>query len=113
MGRGWVAPPIQGRDLHTTPLPRLGGVPIFLSFLISIALVWLAGPHFPALAVGPSIQTLLTILVAGTLVFLVGIYDDIHSVGPYTKFAVQAVAAIMLFAGGLRILHLQIGRAHV
>jgi UDP-GlcNAc:undecaprenyl-phosphate/decaprenyl-phosphate GlcNAc-1-phosphate transferase len=106
MGRGWVAPPIQNRDLHTTPLPRLGGVPIFLSFLISIALVWLAGPHFPALAVGPSIQTLLTILVAGTLVFLVGIYDDIHSVGPYTKFAVQAVAAIILFAGGLRIFNL-------
>jgi UDP-GlcNAc:undecaprenyl-phosphate GlcNAc-1-phosphate transferase len=106
MGRGWVAPPIQDRDLHKTPLPRLGGVPIFLSFLISIALVWIAGPHFPALAVGPSIQTLLTVLVAGTLIFLVGIYDDIHSVGPYTKFAVQAVAAIMLFAGGLRILDL-------
>jgi UDP-N-acetylmuramyl pentapeptide phosphotransferase/UDP-N-acetylglucosamine-1-phosphate transferase len=43
---------------------------------------------------------LLTILVPGTVVFLLGIYDDIHSVGPYTKLAVQAVAAIMLFAGG-------------
>ena len=106
MGRGWVAPPIQQRDLHENPLPRLGGVPIFLSFLIGIAVAWLAGLHFPALAVGSSLRTLLTILVPGTLIFLLGIYDDIHSVCPYTKFAVQAVAAIMLFAGGLRILDL-------
>jgi UDP-GlcNAc:undecaprenyl-phosphate GlcNAc-1-phosphate transferase len=108
MGRGWVAPPIQDRDLHETPLPRLGGVPIFLSFLITIAVALLASPHFPALAGGPSIRTLLTILVPGTLIFLLGLYDDIHSVGPYTKFAVQAVAAIMLFAGGLRILDLPV-----
>src|ERR1700693_6185129 len=106
MGRGWVAPPIQDRDLHETPLPRLGGVAIFLSFLVSTVVALLAGLHFPALAAGPSIRTLLTILVPGTLIFLLGIYDDIHSVGPYTKFAVQAVAAIMLFAGGLRILDL-------
>ena len=82
MGRGWVAPPIQERDLHETPLPRLGGVPILLSFLISIAVALLAGLHFPALAVGSSMRTLLTILVPGTLIFLLGIYDDIHSVGP-------------------------------
>lgn len=106
MGRGWVAPPIQERDLHEIPLPRLGGVPILLSFLISIAVALLVSLHFPALAMGASVRTLLTILVPGTLIFLLGIYDDIHSVGPYTKFAVQAVAAVMLFAGGLRILDL-------
>ena len=78
MGRGWVAPPIQQRDLHENPLPRLGGVPIFLSFLIGIAVAWLAGLHFPALAVGSSLRTLLTILVPGTLIFLLGIYDDIQ-----------------------------------
>ena len=108
MGRGWVAPPIQDRDLHEIPLPRLGGIPIFLSFLISIAFALLAGLHFPALAVSSSIRTLLTILAAGTLIFLLGIYDDIRPVGPYTKFAVQAVAAVVLFAGGLRILELPV-----
>ena len=108
MGRGWVAPPIQDRDLHETPLPRLGGVPIFLSFLIGIAVALLVSLHFPALAAGLSIRTLLTVLVPGTLIFLLGLYDDIHSVGPYTKFAVQGVAAIMLFAGGLRILDLPV-----
>jgi len=103
MGRGWAAPPIQERDLHETPLPRLGGVPIFLSFLIAVGVALLASLYFPALAAGLSIRTLLTVLVPGTLIFLLGLYDDIHSIGPYTKFAVQGVAAIMLFAGGLGI----------
>ena len=108
MGRGWVAPPLQDRDLHEIPLPRLGGIAIFLSSLIGIAVALLVGRHFPALAVGPSIQTLQTILVPGTLIFLLGVYDDVHSVGPYQKFAVQVVAAVMLFAGGLRILDLPV-----
>src|SRR5437879_5380463 len=112
MGRGWVAPPLQERDLHETPLPRLGGGSIFLSFLISLGIAFgialLASRHFPGLVSGPFLQVLLTILVPGTIVFLLGIYDDIYSVGPYTKFAVQAVAAIMLFAGGLRILDLPV-----
>ena len=108
MGRGWAAPPIQDRDLHETPLPRLGGVPVFLSFLIGVAIALLASLRFPALAAGLSLRTLLTVLVPGTLIFLLGLYDDIHSVGPFTKFAVQGVAAIMLFAGGLRILDLPV-----
>jgi UDP-GlcNAc:undecaprenyl-phosphate GlcNAc-1-phosphate transferase len=108
MGRGWVAPPIQDRDLHKAPLPRLGGVPVFLSFLIGVAVALLASLYFPKLAAGLPIRTLLTVLVPGTLIFLLGLYDDIHSIGPYTKFAVQGVAAIMLFAGGLRILDLPV-----
>jgi len=103
MGRGWAAPPIQERDLHETPLPRLGGVPIFLSFLIAVCVALLASLHFPALTASLSIRTLLTVLVPGTLIFLLGLYDDIHSLGPYTKFTVQGIAAIMLFAGGLGI----------
>jgi UDP-GlcNAc:undecaprenyl-phosphate/decaprenyl-phosphate GlcNAc-1-phosphate transferase len=108
MGRGWVAPPIQDRDLHETPLPRLGGVPIFLAFLIGVAVALLASLHFPTLSAGLSIRTLLTVLVPGTLIFLLGLYDDIHSVSPLTKFTVQGIAAVMLFAGGLRILDLPV-----
>ena len=108
MGRGWAAPPIQDRDLHKTPLPRLGGVPVFLSFLIAVAITSLASLRFPALAAGFSIRSLLVVLGPATLIFLLGLYDDIHSVGPYTKFAVQGVAAILLFAGGLRILDLPV-----
>jgi UDP-GlcNAc:undecaprenyl-phosphate GlcNAc-1-phosphate transferase len=105
LGLGWVAPPLQERDLHKTPLPRYGGVAIFLSFLISIGVGLLAGRHLPAVAALP-IRTLMAILLPGALIFLLGLCDDIRSIGPYFKFAVQGLAATMLFAGGLRILDL-------
>ena len=108
MGRGWVAPPIQDRDLHETPLPRLGGIPIFLSFLIAVGVALLASLYFKGLVGVLSVRTLLIVLAPATLIFLLGLYDDMHSLGPYTKFAVQGVAAVMLFAGGLRILHLPV-----
>ncbi len=105
--RGWVSSP-HGRHMHPTPLPRLGGVAIYLSFLISLALALLTNRHFPGLVSTVSLRTLLTILAPGTLIFLLGIYDDVRSVGPYFKFAVQALAATMLFAGGLKILSLPV-----
>jgi UDP-N-acetylmuramyl pentapeptide phosphotransferase/UDP-N-acetylglucosamine-1-phosphate transferase len=40
MGRGWVAPPLQARDLHEVALPRLGGVAIYLAFVMSVALAF-------------------------------------------------------------------------
>jgi UDP-GlcNAc:undecaprenyl-phosphate/decaprenyl-phosphate GlcNAc-1-phosphate transferase len=102
--RGWVASPSDGRHLHSTPLPRLGGVAIFISFFLSLlvasALTWFV----PSLRASFSFKTLLTILAPATVVFLLGIYDDLHTAGPYLKFAVETLAAIMLFAGGLRIL---------
>ncbi len=106
--RGWVAVPALDRHLHSTPLPRLGGVAIFLAFLLSVAVALLVSWWHPSLRFGFSSKTLVTILVPGFLIFLLGVYDDIRSVGPYFKFTVQAVAGAMLFAGGLRILDLPV-----
>jgi len=55
-----------------------------------------------------SIKTLLTILAPASLVFLLGVYDDIRGVGPYFKFTVQGVAATMLYMGGLRIVNIPV-----
>src|SRR5262249_698568 len=45
--------------------------------------------------------TILCILIPGTLVFLLGLYDDIYTVKPRVKFAVQAAAAVMLCGFGI------------
>jgi len=66
------------------------------------------GWHHLEASFGISFRTLLTILLPGCLIFALGIYDDIHSVGPYAKLAVQSAAGAMLFAGGLRILDLPV-----
>jgi UDP-GlcNAc:undecaprenyl-phosphate/decaprenyl-phosphate GlcNAc-1-phosphate transferase len=106
--RGWVAAPALERHLHNRPLPRLGGVAIFLSFFLTFALALAAGWHRLVLDFGFSFRTLLTVLLPGCLIFALGVYDDIHPVRAYVKVAVQAVAGTMLFAGGLRILDLPV-----
>jgi UDP-GlcNAc:undecaprenyl-phosphate GlcNAc-1-phosphate transferase len=106
--RGWVAIPTQERHLHSTPLPRLGGVAIFISFSLSMAVAAVLAAYIPQLHSAFSLKTLLTILVPASLVFLLGVYDDLYTVGPYVKFAVQALAATMLFSGGLRILNIPV-----
>src|SRR5882757_7065870 len=106
--RGWVAVPSQERHLHSSPLPRLGGVAIFLSFSLGMLAAALMASYIPYLHSAVSLKTLLTILAPASLVFLLGVYDDLYSVGPYVKFAVQALAATMLFMGGLRILNIPV-----
>ena len=108
MRRGWVSFPRDGRQVHESPLPRLGGVAIFLAFSLSMS-VWLGlSLIFPRLVDGLAPTTLLRIYVPSCLIFCLGIYDDLYGAGPYLKFAVQAIAAAMLFAGGMRILGLPV-----
>jgi UDP-N-acetylmuramyl pentapeptide phosphotransferase/UDP-N-acetylglucosamine-1-phosphate transferase len=59
--------------------------------------------HSPAF-----LPTLVTIAVPASLVFLLGVYDDLRGAGPYFKFTVQGIAASMLYAGGLRIVHIPV-----
>ena len=103
--RGWVYLPQPGRHVHETPLPRLGGVAIFITFSVALGL-WLAlSLRFPNLSAGIDPGTLLRIYVPACLVFCLGIYDDLHGAGPYVKFAVQVIAAGLLFLGGMRVLN--------
>jgi UDP-GlcNAc:undecaprenyl-phosphate/decaprenyl-phosphate GlcNAc-1-phosphate transferase len=104
--KGWVAAPAQERHLHSKALPRLGGIAIVFSFLLTTAVVLIWRSFFGKSGAQFSAHPLLTILPPATLIFLLGIYDDIRSAGPFLKFFVQAIAGAMLFAGGLRILDL-------
>src|SRR5437763_1880905 len=106
--KGWVTPPAQDRHLHVVPLPRLGGVAIFLSFFLSLGIALLISLTRPGRDVGGSTATVATILGPGLLIFLLGVYDDVRDASPYLKFTVQAIAGALLFGGGLRILDLPV-----
>ncbi|MFZ0805495.1 MAG: MraY family glycosyltransferase [Candidatus Sulfotelmatobacter sp.] len=94
--------------MHSSPLPRLGGVAIFLSFSACMVIAAIWSLYNPRLHSALSPKTLLTMLVPATLVFLLGVYDDIHGAGPYFKFSVQGIAGTMLFLGGLRIVNIPV-----
>jgi len=95
----WLEAPVLDRHIHTIPLPRIGGIAIFVSFVIvvSCALLTTRWWHFPlTLPWVPIIK----LLGPAMLVFLLGLYDDLRGVSPAGKFLVQAFAATLLFFGG-------------
>lgn len=104
--KGWVSLPQDPRHVHQSPLPRLGGISIFLAFSVSLGLWLVLTAHYPRLANGLSPATILRIYLPACLIFALGVYDDLRGVGPYVKFAIQAAAAAALFGGGMRILDL-------
>lgn len=86
------------RKIHQTATPLLGGVVVYLAFLI--ALLANAGRMVDPLIVAEGIM--MGVLIGGTLLFLVGIWDDIREVPAVTKLLVQIVAAgIVIWSGKL------------
>lgn len=78
----------EDRRVHTVPIPRLGGAAIYLSF-------WLA--VFININVD---KMLIGIFIGSTVIFIVGIYDDIKGMRALHKLFWQIFAAIIpLFFG--------------
>ncbi len=99
LARGWVMAP-SSHHIHRGPVPRLGGIAIYVSFMAIAGMMLLASTIWK-LGIDIELRTFLCILIPGTLVFLLGLYDDIYSVKPRVKFAVQAVAGLMLYWFGI------------
>src|SRR5882762_5227442 len=111
IARGWTSTPSLDRHVHTRPIPRLGGVAIFLTLWCMVLLAhWLPG-HF---GTNEFIFPHLTIKILGpaTIIFLLGLADDFCGVNAYVKFAVEAGAAVLLFCNGFGISHLSLLAGH-
>ncbi len=93
-----VSAPESDRHVHKVPMPRLGGVGIFLAFTVGELLLLTFARH----RIGVSFYSVLGMLGPATIVFLLGLYDDLVGISAYGKFAVQIVAAILLYVGGYR-----------
>lgn len=99
----WGAVDIPGgRRIHQRPTPRLGGIAVYLSFLLSLLLV----PTFGNMVTDTfheSLPQLIGLMLPATTIFLLGIYDDIRGLSAISKMAGQAMAAGMIYFLGFRI----------
>src|SRR6266481_182755 len=102
IARNWVSQPSSARHIHTRAVPRFGGGAILLTLWAMVLLSWSAPARF-GLAGMVSSHVALGILGPATLIFLLGLADDIFGLSPYTKFAVQTLAAILLYVDGFGI----------
>ena len=76
------------RKIHKVPIPRLGGLAVFGSFLLGYILY------------GEVTTQMLSILIGSFLIVLVGIFDDIKPIRALYKFIVQVIAALIVVIYG-------------
>ncbi|HHU45263.1 MAG TPA: undecaprenyl/decaprenyl-phosphate alpha-N-acetylglucosaminyl 1-phosphate transferase [Actinomycetales bacterium] len=87
------------RDVHDIPKPRLGGVAMYSGI---IAAVWLAS-ELPALNRGfpPMTPDMTAMVVAGGILLVVGILDDLFDLDALTKLLGQVLAATVMSLMGV------------
>lgn len=103
-----LAPEVRERDMHETPTPRLGGVAMYIGLLAGgLGAVWFGGEDFEAVLQNTS--QLWALLVAVTIIVVVGVIDDLVDLDWMLKLGAQLVAAGLLAWQGVQILSLPIG----
>ncbi len=87
------------RRVHTRPTPRLGGIAIFIGFLLSLFAmlnVALTNNYVIHHYLGTrDLAQIIGLLFGGTLMLGVGLWDDIMGMRAQTKFAAQFVVALI------------------
>ena len=89
---GAIDVPKDARRMHKKPIPRLGGLAIYLAFVVV------------SLVLGDWTVQNLTILLGSAVIVVLGIFDDRNALGAKFKFCIQLIAAaIPVIFGNLRI----------
>ncbi len=86
------------RRIHKKPIPRCGGIAVFLATHLALAVVFL-GP-WRQLAGTVQLPEWGIIFVCSTILLLVGIFDDRYDMRAWFKLAGQLAVAGMMFYGG-------------
>ena len=80
---GAVDVPKDNRRMHDHPIPRMGGLAIFIGCVVSILLF------------ADVDRSLRGILIGACIIVAVGVVDDAHPLGAGVKFILQIVAALI------------------
>lgn len=91
----------NARKVHTRIMPRLGGLGIFLSFVITLFLLL---PFLPDIFTVREVNFIKAFLVGGTLTILLGALDDRFDLPAKLKFLAQiATACVVVFVFDIRL----------
>jgi UDP-GlcNAc:undecaprenyl-phosphate/decaprenyl-phosphate GlcNAc-1-phosphate transferase len=79
------------RKVHQKIMPRLGGLAIYIGFIIGF------------LILRPEDPSVLPIILGSMVILLTGMADDIFELAPRFKFAGQLIASFIVVLGGVQI----------
>jgi UDP-GlcNAc:undecaprenyl-phosphate GlcNAc-1-phosphate transferase len=91
--------------LHTKPIPRAGGVPVYLasvlSFLVVLLIFLLIGSQIEYS--GDSIKHLIGVFIAGFGIVFLGLLDDKYDLSPKLRLALLFLYAVVVVGFGVGI----------
>lgn len=79
------------RKVHARVMPRLGGLGIYLAFMLMV------------ITTQEITQTLLGVLIGGTVIVILGVLDDIMGISPKMKLVGQLLAGGILIYFGVQV----------
>lgn len=121
VGTGWVIIPrivmiskkkrlfdeLSARKSHTGMVPRLGGASFFPTFLFAFTLTmgmrYIFGYNVADDYFMDSLRELMFLLAGSTVLFCVGMADDLTGVGYKGKFLAQTLSAVLICCSGVEI----------
>ncbi|HOX96353.1 MAG TPA: MraY family glycosyltransferase [Candidatus Woesebacteria bacterium] len=95
--KGWMIDPKKTphpAHIHKEPVPKGGGIPIFLAVTITMLLLLRPDRH------------LIAICLAGLVALIVGVIDDIKSSSPYLRLLMNFVVTLIIVASGIGIAYI-------
>lgn len=94
--KGWLEDPLKkqtktGNATALYPVPRGGGIPIFISIFLSCLLFLPPDNHLKG------------ILLAASIALVVGVLDDIKDISPLFRLIINILTGLIIVASGIRI----------
>lgn len=90
---GAIDIPLDDRRMHKKAMPRCGGLAIYLASMLTMLIF-----HVDKID-----QRMIGVAIAGTLIFIMGLVDDIKRLSAKVKLAGQIISALILFASSVKI----------
>ena len=97
------------RKVHSEPVPRVGGVAIFLAILGATIPVMILDNIIGEAARSDQAR-ILTLLAGSVFMLALGLFDDVHDLRARTKLVMQIAAALGMCAMGIRIDRIAVGQ---
>ena len=90
--RGWVVAPDE-RRVHQVPTPHVGGIAMFLGFIVALALAWRMGRFSP---IFDNNSEPMGVLLAALVIFATGLVDDVREISSPAKVTGTVIAGLFL-----------------
>lgn len=95
--RGWVYLP-NDRTVHDTALPDIGGLAMYIGFVAAFLTAWFSGVFD---VIFDSNSEPWGVLIAATIIFIVGLIDDVREVSAPAKVFGTLLAGLVLWRFGV------------